>query len=268
MLLATLGLIANACSPVGLQGELPAFTSPPEQIQATLTESPLPPSATVTHTIAPPATTAPTFTPTQAPRIQVRENTNCRSGPGSDYQFEGVLSVGEFAEVLGKSSEPDYWLVTNEQLPGAGCWLWGEFAEVEGDVETLPVFTPAPSPTPQVGFDVYIKNFIDCGYTRNVVFAIHNVGGERIWSGYVEVQELGTREILYTARERHPFAGNVTPACPPDHGNELWPGETRYIHVPISTDVANITAVGIITLCTADHQGGTCLTEYIYFDLP
>ncbi len=175
--------------------------------------------------------------------------------------------MGEVAEVIGRSTLPDYWYVTNAQLPEDGCWLWGEFGQVEGDTEVLPVYTPAPSPTPQVGFIVYVKSFVDCGYAKNVVFGVTNAGSERIWSGYVEVQEVGTGEVLYKARERHPFAANVEPACPPGHGNELWPGETRYIHVPISPENLGVSAVGIITLCTADHQGGTCLTEYSYFYL-
>jgi hypothetical protein len=202
------------------------------------------------------------------PLLSVSENTNCRAGPGTEYLFEAVLSVGDVADIKARNEAGDYWYITGDGLPQTGCWIWGEFAQVEGDTANLPVITPAPSPTPQVGFNVYIKQFIDCGYEKQVVFAIKNVGGERIWSGYVEVKEFGTDETLYNARERHPFAAYVTPACPPDHGNELWPGETRYIHVPYDSSIEGITAVGVITLCTADHQGGTCLTEFSYFDLP
>ena len=226
------------------------------------------PPPTSTQGVTPTSTPEPSPTATHAPRISVSENTNCRSGPGVEYVFQGVLEVGEVAEVIGRSSEPGYWYVTSEDLPEDGCWLLGEFAQVEGETETLPVYTPAPSPTPEVGFHVYLKSFEDCGYTFYVVFAIKNVGGQRIWSGYVEVQDLATRETLYKARERHPFAATVLPACPPDHGNELWPGETRYIHAPISDVKSGSAAIGIITLCTADHQGGTCLTEYEYFNLP
>ncbi|HET7010753.1 MAG TPA: hypothetical protein VFI11_08265, partial [Anaerolineales bacterium] len=158
--------------------------------------------------------------------------------------------------------------VTGENLPAEGCWLLGEFAQVEGDVEPLPVFTPAPSPTPRVGFRVSVRSFESCGSTYYVVFAVRNVGGQRIWSGYVEVQYLSTRATLYYGRERHPFAATVLPVCPPDHGNELWPGELRYIHAPVSDHKSGSNGIGIITLCTADHQGGTCLTEYSYFEFP
>jgi hypothetical protein len=179
-----------------------------------------------------------------------------------------VLAVGQVAEVIGRGPDPGYWLITGTGLPEEGCWLWGEFARVEGEVEPLPVYTPAPSPTPQVGFRASLQGFESCGDTLYVVFAVKNVGGQRLWSGYVEVQDFATRGALYKAGERYPFAATVLPVCPPDHGNELWPGETRYIHAPLSSVKSGSTAIGILTLCAADHQGGTCVTEYSYFELP
>jgi len=247
-----------------------ASASPPTTIPGapgeSATETSLPPTGT--QTITPTSTLEKSPTPTQAPRISVSENTHCRSGPAVEYPSQGVLEVGEVAKVIGRSPEPGYWFVTSAELPKDGCWLWGEFAQVEGEVEPLPVYTPAPSPTPAVGFDVFLKSFESCGDTFYVVFAVKNVGGQRFWSGYVEVQDFATREKLHESTERHPFAATVLPVCPPDHGNELWPGETRYIHAPIPGDRSGSTAIGIITLCTADYQGGWCMTEYSYFNLP
>ena len=265
-LIAGLCIFLSSCSQAG-QGLLSTDTALPEPLLVSVTATPIPPSPISIGTPTPSATVVPISTPTQLPQISVIENTNCRLGPGEDFLFQGVLRVGEVADVIGRSTIADYWYVTNAQLPEMGCWLWGEFAQVEGDTEVLPVYTPAPSPTPQVGFIVFVKSFVDCGYNQTVVFAVRNAGSERIWSGYVEVQDLGTGETLYKARERHPFAASYEPACPPGHGKELWPGETRYIHVPISSELSGISGVGIITLCTADHQGGTCLTKYSYFYL-
>jgi hypothetical protein len=185
-----------------------------------------------------------------------------------EYLFKGVLAVGEYAEVMARSSDSEFLYITNPDIPDEACWMWSEFAQVEGNLEAIPIITPAPSPTPLAGFEVYVKSFVECPYAKQIVFAVRNAGSQRIWSGYVEVQDLGTRGTLYSARERHPFADTVEPACPPGHGNELWPGETRFIHVPVSLDKADIEGFAIITLCTEDHQGGTCMTEYSYFVLP
>jgi hypothetical protein len=180
----------------------------------------------------------------------------------------GALQVGEVAEVTGRSTEPGYWYVTGAELPEDGCWLWGEYAQVDGEVEPLPVFTPAPTPTPDVGFDLYLRSFERCGSALYVVFAVKNVGGKRFWSGYIKVEDFATHQVLHERKERHPFAATVLPVCPPDHGNELWPGETRYVHALLSHVQSGNTAIGSITLCTADYQGDYCLTEYSYFELP
>jgi hypothetical protein len=259
-----LGILLGACSNEVAQEISATETS----VTVSATDTPVPASPTSTVTIEPSAPPLPTLTPTQVPRVSVSENTNCRSGPGTEYPFKGVLTVGEYAEVIARSDDSEFWYISNPDVTDEGCWLWGEFALVEGVVETIPVFTPAPSPTPLAGFEVYVKSFVECSYAKMIVFAVRNAGSQRIWSGYVEVQDLGTRGSLYNARERHPFADTVEPACPPGHGNELWPGETRYIHVPVSLDKSGIEAVGVITLCTEDHQGGTCMTGYSYFVLP
>lgn len=247
-----------------------AVASPPTILPSTpgasATETSAPPTGTRTST--PTVTLTKSPTPTPAPRISVSENTHCRSGPAVEYPSQGVLQVGQVAEVIGRSPEAGYWYVTGADLPKDGCWVWGEFAQVEGEVEPLPVFTPAPSPTPRVGFNVFLKGFESCGSTFYVVFAVKNVGATRFWSGYIQVQDFATRQMLHERKERHPFAATVLPVCPPDHGNELWPGETRYVHAPLSHVKSGSTAIGIITLCTADFEGGECLTEYSYFELP
>lgn len=260
------GLALTACG--GTSPASTKLTSPPEEPSPFASATPVPPTLSPVPSATATASPEPTATPTLAPIIRVSENTNCRVGPGANYLFAGVLSVGASAEVIAQSDVEDYWYIANPDLPGEGCWLWGEYAQVEGNTEALPRITPAPSPTPAVGFEVSVKSFESCGSTFYVVFGVKNTGGERIWSGYVTVEDLVTHKNLYSAFERHPFAGLVLPVCPPGHGNELWPGETRFVHVPLSTVVSGSTALGTIKLCTADYQGGTCVTKYSYFNLP
>ncbi len=82
------------------------------------------------------------------PMISVSVNTNCRMGPGRAYDYRGALLVGETEEVVALSTLPNYWYITNPDIPGDFCYLWGEYATVEGDTQLLPEFTPLPSPTP------------------------------------------------------------------------------------------------------------------------
>ncbi len=92
----------------------------------------------------------PTITPilsTSAPSVSVSVDTNCRSGPGKEYDYLTNLPVGVKAEVVGKytSSNPVYWIIKRDSTT---CWLWGQYATVEGDTSSLPEMTPPPTPTP------------------------------------------------------------------------------------------------------------------------
>ncbi|MFV1859079.1 MAG: hypothetical protein ACC647_06980 [Anaerolineales bacterium] len=92
------------------------------------------------------ATLADTATPS-VPMVSVSLDTNCRTGPGRSYDFLGALLVGETEEVVALSTVPDYWYITNPDQPGKFCYLWGRYATVVGNTDTLPQFTPLPSPT-------------------------------------------------------------------------------------------------------------------------
>ena len=237
-----------------------------EQAELLPTET-LEPIAAHTSEPTPTSTATPTHLP---PSVRVSENTNCRSGPDGSFAFLGVLSVGQEAEVLAKSEVLDYWLITNpDGEAGENCWLWGAFATIEGDTRSLPVITPEPTPTPYVGFDVWFHGFEPCSGSQTAIFAIRNAGAVRIWSGWVAVYAMDPLDDLYgPAKERHPFADSPLPACPPGHGNELYPGEVRYIHVPLSNVPHGRNAYAEITLCSADHGGGDCVTKIGYFYIP
>ncbi len=104
-----------------------------------------------TPTIAAPTNTlSPTPFPTltvvvAAPQISVTENTNCRAGPGQDYESVGVLKAGETAQVVGRSDDARYWVIHNPRQPDQLCWLSNKYATVTGVTGSLPVFT-APAP--------------------------------------------------------------------------------------------------------------------------
>jgi uncharacterized protein YgiM (DUF1202 family) len=85
--------------------------------------------------------------PPSVPVVSVSVDTNCRAGPGIAYDRLAGLFVGEKAEVIGKytSVSPAYWIV---RIGSATCWLWGQYATVEGNTANLPEMAPPPSPTP------------------------------------------------------------------------------------------------------------------------
>lgn len=108
-----------------------------------------PPEPTATHTQTPEPSATPTLTPTlEQPMVSVSVDTNCRRGPGKQYDIIGALLVGETAEVVGKAADSQYWIIQNPDRAGE-CWLWGNYASVTGPAAALPVYTQPPTPTPQ-----------------------------------------------------------------------------------------------------------------------
>lgn len=108
-------------------------------------QPPAQPEASPTAGGGAPAPT-PTWTPS-VPMVSVSLDTNCRTGPGVAYPYLTALLVGEKAEVVGKytSLTPVYWIIKKGSIT---CWLWGQYATVEGNTSNLPEMVPPPSPTP------------------------------------------------------------------------------------------------------------------------
>jgi len=98
-------------------------------------ETPIPPTATSS---LPTATLEGTW-------VRVTANVlNVRTGPGFDYDKIGQVSAGDLFRVLGASA--DYaWMVIDFQ--GGVGWVKTEFVEVLGDLGSVTVIQPPPSPT-------------------------------------------------------------------------------------------------------------------------
>src|SRR5687768_1219720 len=132
--------VSNPSEPI----ELPAIpTRPP--LEAVATETPSGPTAHIQPTIEASFTAyiAPTITLTSSPAmpmVSVSSETNCRTGPSVNYRLVGKASVGTKFTVVGKHAPTNYWVI--RLADGRECWLWGQYATVEGDVNSLSEYTP------------------------------------------------------------------------------------------------------------------------------
>jgi len=119
-------------------------------ITATFSSTPKP---TATATSAPTGTITPTFS---TPILTVREQTNCRTGPGEAYQVVFTYLPNKKLEIAGRYDKGDFWLVKSNESPTGQCWLWGEYVEVVGSywvvasVTAPPTITPAPPDAPSI----------------------------------------------------------------------------------------------------------------------
>jgi len=105
---------------------------------------------TATPTLPPPiaeATATPIIPPTDTiipspviPLVSVSTDTNCRTGPSKFYKFVGKADVGTKFVVVGKNTLTNYWII--KLADGRECWLWGQYATLEGNVNGLPEYSP------------------------------------------------------------------------------------------------------------------------------
>lgn len=106
------------------------------------------PSPRVTQTSSADGSPTLTITPTfSVPIVTIRESTNCRTGPGEEYQVVVTYTTGRELEIIGRYDPGNFWLVKSNESPNGTCWLWGEFADVTGSTNTVPSVTPPATVT-------------------------------------------------------------------------------------------------------------------------
>ncbi|HNH27146.1 MAG TPA: SH3 domain-containing protein [Anaerolineales bacterium] len=142
------------------------------------------PSPTLTFTPLPGTDTAiPLLTDTAEPglvKISVTRPTHCRSGPGKSYEIVGSLLVGMKADVIGRDPTSEYWYIPNPYVFTDYCWVWGEYAEFEGNQLAVPVVMPPPTPTstattiPTVDFKLLGSGHHSCDKTHWMNITILN----------------------------------------------------------------------------------------------
>jgi len=230
---------------------------------------------TVTNTVAvitktPSLTPQPTntFTPS-VPMVSVSVDTNCRFGPGKDYELLGALLVGEQAEIVARDPSGLYWYIKNPDR-GGFCWLWGNYATTTGNVGSLPVFTPPATPTPTATntpvpeFTVVLDHMDVCGVWIPI-FKITNTGS-LIWQSVsVTVTDTVTTEAVnWTDDQFKEFN-----ACILNLGtlqDDLAANEVGFSPGNgLSADPTGHQIDATIKLCSQDGLAGTCMTKNMSF---
>jgi len=62
-------------------------------------------------------------------------------GPSPDYAQISFLLPGQVATVHGRNDSNTWWYIEDPKQPDQFCWLWGEYAKVQGEISVLPVMT-------------------------------------------------------------------------------------------------------------------------------
>jgi len=208
--------------------------------------------------------------------VSVSQVTNCRSGPGSGYDWLGALDVGEQAEVFGRDPSNTSWYIRNPDNSSGFCWIYGAFATVTGNTSAILVFTPMPTPTPAktatptpapVDFTVTFLKFEVCSgpkyYAR---YDLHNNSAVTWQSFHSTITDTVTAATQIN--QSNSFKQIIACTLVIDQ-DDLAPGESgeAYTYVMYVNPSGHL-IFAAIKLCTLDNLAGTCITKTLTFTAP
>ena len=225
----------------------------------------LPPTATFTpeNTETPTLTPTVTDTPTpEVPSVYVSQNTNCRTGPGTFYQWLITILQGEEPEAIAKDPLEEYWYIRRPDQASDFCWLWGKYATPQGDTASLPIYTPPPTPT--VGFDYSVafqSNVGNCIWFWVLEYRIDNIGGITLesWRTNAIDHTGGSNPVQNVQDEFYDYSGcaGANPQV------DLTPGESYYVAVIFDNDPTGHDITSKFNICTENGMGGDCLKKQL-----
>jgi hypothetical protein len=141
------------------------------------------PDPNLAPTTDPAVNTALLATTSSTVTLTVSQSTNCRLGPSQDFDEIGSLGPGQIAEVVGKDTFNNHWIIKLPDGSGKTCWLWGQYATVTGDTSTVAqMATPTPAassgaPNAPTLLDAQVKCTRLCGKDYQYKFVIYSSNG-------------------------------------------------------------------------------------------
>lgn len=248
-----------------------AGQNPPAGLPTFLLDTP---TITLTQTITP-------TLPPSVPMVSVSTDTNCRIGPGVVYDYLTGLLVGEKAEVVGKytSVSPTYWVIKKGSIT---CWLYGQYATVEGDTSNLPEMIPPPSPTPTFtatatatatatgpNFSLSFEGVTHCSPGDDyATIKWVNIGSVAFESAQTEIKDLDAAGSLFGPSFSNTPFGAASPGCGAGNSS-LGAGNTAYSSYYIGTPAPTGHNIRItVKLCSQDNVLGECITHSLDGVLP
>lgn len=106
----------------------------------------------------------PTTSSSGEPSASFEDVTNCRTGPGVNYERITQILPEESVEVIG-FYPPNYWIVSTNAGP---CWVAGEFVTPSGSLAAVPTVTAPPTPQGGSPENISLQSwFVSCDYATN-----------------------------------------------------------------------------------------------------
>jgi hypothetical protein len=162
-------MVLSACNmpAESSQPDASVATSAALTVEAALSQTIPLPSPEVEQTTTPGIAQTPILesTPTfSQPLASFEDVTNCRTGPGVDYEKVTQIQPGFAVELIG-FYPPNYWVVSTDKGP---CWVAGEFVTPSGNYAAVPTVTLPPTATGEAPQNVSLQKWdIFCNFATN-----------------------------------------------------------------------------------------------------
>ena len=222
-----------------------------------------PPTSTVelpTATQAPTLTAEPTGTST-VPMIAVTVATNCRIGPGTEYERVGMLLVGSTTEIVGRDPFGQYWYVRNPSFGPEYCWLSAKYAIITGNPFSLPL--QALPGGQELNFEAEYRAQGQCSgkFWSNIKLTNPSRGTFKSINLVASDEETGDVRS-YTGNEF-----SFQDGCAPIGGkSSIGPESSVTISTPTFAYNLNAHSMSVtITLCAEANLTGQCVTKIIRY---
>lgn len=258
-------ILLSSCN---LPGGTPTNDAPSTAVAQTLTAIALNQSPTPSFTPSPAFTQTPAYTPTPTatstptyPYLILSQATNCRTGPGKNYDLIDTFYPGQTIEALAQDPFGEYWYVRSPNTPSVFCWMWGYYAS-GGNLFNVAVFTPPPSPTPAPNFDLSFAGMDTCvGWWAR--FKIVNNGPIAFKSIAYLLKDKDNGETISDSRNSFDDNSGCLTSSTIDN---LDPGNTTWISTKaLSNDPTGHKLTASIKLCSDENLGGACVEKIVNF---
>lgn len=233
-------------------------------------------TATFTPTVTYTATLPPTEVPTSAPvTVTVNGNVHCRKGASTTFPSITIIPAGSVVEVVARNPANDFFYVRAAESPTGACWIWGQYATLNGDGSALPVFTPVPTPLPTATNTppptaVFTAQFTgltacpsapDTGGKLAANFLITNTGALTLQS----IRIRGTNLIEHSSNAFTWWSGGEKHAVK----SEIVKGDSMTVSTcspgGFTSDPKGIVISAEVTICTNDDLKGACSSQSLVF---
>jgi hypothetical protein len=283
VLIALLLMVSLACNlPIGAkqtsQENGPGFieTSIAETMTAMVGDQPqadegqagaeeqAPPTATLTPEDTGTPTLTPTVTDTPTPEVAmvyVSQNTNCRTGQGTVFQWLTSLAAGTEAEAVGVDTSGEYWYIRRPDQTSSFCWLWGKYATPSGPYQSLPVYTPIPTPTVGMDFSIKFYSLETCGAQWGLIYEVLNTGAITLqsWKTTATDHTGGSNPVGYQDDAFREYSGCIAINVQVD----LEPGEGQHVLMVFNGNPSGHNITTKVKICSQDGLAGECITKSI-----